>query len=86
MRERSGDLLSGMAFDRLFEVYGLGVLFSRARSAMAWAAAAIAGAVFAGRARFGDAGFGFNGSGGGARSGSELSHLRKRRLVKGIAR
>jgi hypothetical protein len=56
-----------------FDVYGLGVMLSRAFADSASAAACIFADAFGLVA--GAEGFGFSGSGGGARSGSELSHL-----------
>lgn len=61
-------------------------MLSRAFSSSALAAAAIVAEVFARVVRFGEPGTpGFSGRGGGARSGSELSHLRDQILcVSGI--
>jgi hypothetical protein len=76
--ERSGDL-SGIAFD----VYGLGVMLSRAFADSASAAACMFAEALDLVA--GAEGFGLSGRGGGARSGSELSHLgEKRRFVSFI--
>lgn len=66
--ERSGDL-EGMGL----VVYALAGKLSRAFSSSAFAACIMAADVFGRVVRFGEPGF--NGSGGGARSGSELSHL-----------
>jgi hypothetical protein len=81
IKDRSGDL-SGMAF----VVYGLGPALSRALSCSACAAAAMVADVFGRVVGCGEPA-GFNGNGGGARSGSALSHLRRRRRdVSGIER
>ena len=70
--DRSGDFCGiGLV------VYELGML-SRAFSSKAFAAAAMWAEVFGRVVRFGDPGF--SGRGGGARSGSELSHLRNQGL------
>lgn len=71
IRERSGDFC-GMGL----VVYELAGKLSRAFSSSALAACMIAADVFGRVVRLGDPGF--NGSGGGARSGSELSHLERR--------
>ena len=65
-----------------FVAYGAGAAASRALSARAWAAAATTDEVF--ERTTGAEGFGFGGSGGGALSGSELSHLRKSLVVRGM--
>jgi hypothetical protein len=71
IRERSGDLCGiGLV------VYELAGKLSRAFSSSALAACMISADVFGRVVRFGEPGF--NGSGGGARSGSELSHLNRR--------
>jgi hypothetical protein len=86
--ERSDDFsgdLSGDLSEGGSGPYGLGAL-SRAFSWNSFAASAMAADVPA-RVVTGDDGFGFKGSGGGARSGSELSHLSARkRVVSGIGR
>ena len=70
-----------------FVTYALGPALSRAFSDSAAAAAAMVADVDCGLARVGDPGPpGFIGKGGGARSGSELSHLANRRFVSGISR
>lgn len=71
IRERSGDLC-GMGL----VVYELAGKLSRAFSSSALAACMMSADVFGRVVRFGEPGF--NGSGGGARSGSELSHLNRR--------
>jgi hypothetical protein len=65
-----------------FAVYGAGAAASRALSARACAAAATTEDVLA--RTTGADGLGFRGSGGGALSGSELSHLRKSLVVRGM--
>lgn len=68
IRDRSGDLCGiGLV------VYELAGKLSRAFSSRAFAACMMAAEVFGRVDIFGEPGF--NGSGGGARSGSELSHL-----------
>jgi hypothetical protein len=57
-------------------VYELAGMLSRAFSSSAFAALAIAAEVFGRVVRLGEPGF--KGNGGGARSGSELSHLQDR--------
>jgi hypothetical protein len=72
--DRSGDLCgSGLV------VYELAGILSRAFSSSALAAFAMAADVFGRVVRLGEPGF--RGRGGGARSGSELSHLRDQILV-----
>jgi hypothetical protein len=68
MSDRSGDLC-GMGL----VVYELAGKLSRAFSSSALAACMMSADVFGRVVRFGEPGF--NGRGGGARSGSELSHL-----------
>jgi hypothetical protein len=68
MRDRSGDFC-GMGL----VVYELAGKLSRAFSSSALAACMMSADVLGRVVRFGEPGF--NGSGGGARSGSELSHL-----------
>lgn len=73
MSDRSGDFCGiGLV------VYELVGKLSRAFSSSAFAAFAIAADVFGRIERLGEPGF--SGRGGGARSGSELSHLRERNL------
>lgn len=74
IKDRSGDL-GGIGLT----VYALAGALSRAFSSRAFAVAAMAADVFGRVVRLGDPGF--IGSGGGARSGSELSHLLRRRLI-----
>lgn len=71
IKDRSGDFC-GMGL----VVYELAGKLSRAFSSSALAACIIAADVFGRVVRLGEPGF--NGSGGGARSGSELSHLKRR--------
>jgi hypothetical protein len=71
IRERSGDFC-GMGL----VVYELAGKLSRAFSSSALAACMMSADVFGRVVRFGEPGF--KGSGGGARSGSELSHLSRR--------
>lgn len=79
MRDRSGDLC-----DIGLVVYELMDMLSRAFSSNALAACAIAAEVPRRVVRTGDPGF--SGRGGGARSGSELSHLvRRKRVSDGMA-
>ena len=79
INDRSGDFCGiGLV------VYELAGALSRAFSSSALAVAAMIADVFGLVERFGEPGF--RGSGGGARSGSELSHLRaRRRLISGIS-
>ena len=79
INDRSGDFCGiGLV------VYELAGALSRAFSSSALAVAAMTADVFGLVERFGEPGF--RGSGGGARSGSELSHLRaRRRLISGIS-
>jgi hypothetical protein len=71
IRDRSGDFC-GMGL----VVYELAGKLSRAFSSSAFAACMMSADVFGRVVRFGEPGF--KGSGGGARSGSELSHLNRR--------
>lgn len=70
MSDRSGD------FDIALVVYELAGRLSRAFSSSALAACMMAADVLGRVVMFGEPGF--SGNGGGARSGSELSHLKRR--------
>lgn len=70
IKDRSGDL-SGISF----LTYGAGPALSRARSASACAAAAMCADVFGRVVGPGEPTPGLRGNGGGARSGSDESHL-----------
>ena len=70
INDRSGDFDSGIGL----VVYELAGMLSRAFSSNALAAAAMWADVLGRVVMFGEPGF--SGNGGGARSGSELSHLR----------